>query len=864
MKFKNFIKNIHPMYYVSAMLPLVIMIAIFAVREIYPFGHNCYLRSDMYHQYCPFFAELWYKMRTGGSLFYTWDVGLGSNFLALYGYYLSSPLNWFIVLFPKNTMIELMNIIILIKLSLSSITVTYYLSKRFNRKSLTLSLFGLFYALGGYTAAFSWNLMWFDCFFLLPLILLGLERLVFEDKGILYTITLGLAILSNYYIAIMICIALVFYFIALLIIMPVPEKKSAYLLKIGYFTIFSLLAGGLSAVILLPEIYALGLTASSAISFPKTLTQYFSVLTVITRQLANTEVSIGLDHMPNIFCSVAVFLLYPLYIFNKKVPAREKAAKTVLLLIFILAFSLNIPNFIWHGFHYPNSLPARQSFIYMFILLTMCFDGFKDMDEITPSMITKSLGISLIYLLYLDHLEEGPDFKLLGINALFLALYAMIAIIYKKTKCKKYIVIFLLFCVASIECTMNMEKTGYSTTGRDYYFKDYDEVALLTENVMKDDPSFYRIAKAFGYRSKDDAAWHNFPNGSAFTSTAYAGITDLYGQLGLEHSMNAYADHGATAMVYSMLDIKYILSNKALLNDPLLSLVDQSGEEYLYKCDYTLPLGYMVRSDINEAWDRKSTNPFTVQNNFAYNTTEIFNMFESVPHTDDDSNGISITPKETAHIYVYVSNKSVNSCVVNKDGKDETYRGINHGRIIDLGVCAADQTVTIKDENSQYSLSPQCYKINEDKFRHFFSALNEQGLDITKHTDTKIVGTITVTTEGIMMTSIPYDPSWSAYVDGKKVELVEVAEALLGIELTTGTHDIVLKYRPRGLILGLLISLTCVALLVVAIMVYRRNDSIDSEEGNDAYIQEDFENINPDEIEYIEAVPTENNTKSEE
>ena len=79
----------------------------------------------------------------------------------------------------------------------------------------------------------------------------------------------------------MVCISVVFYFFVLLVTMPVPEKKTVYLQKIGYFTIFSLLAGAMSAVILLPELYALGLTASSDISFPKTLTQYFSVVTVL-------------------------------------------------------------------------------------------------------------------------------------------------------------------------------------------------------------------------------------------------------------------------------------------------------------------------------------------------------------------------------------------------------------------------------------------------------------------------------------------------------------------------------------------------------------------------------------------------------
>lgn len=825
MKFKEKIKSIHPMYYISFFLPLIIMIAIFAVRGIFPFGDNVYLRSDMYHQYCPFFSELWDKIRNGGSLFYSWEIGLGSNFTALYGYYLSSPLNWFIGFFPHKYMIEMMNIIILLKLSLASVTFTYYIEKRFKVSNVTVSIFAMFYALSGFTAAFSWNLMWFDCVLLLPLVLLGLERLVNEDKGLLYTITLGLTILSNYYIAIMVCISLVFYFFVLLITMPVPKKKTVYLQKIGYFTIFSLLAGGLSAVILLPELYALGLTASSDISFPKTLTQYFSVVTVLNRQLADTEVCIGLEHLPNIYCGVAVFLLYPLYIFNKKIQIREKIAKSVLLFIFIFAFSFNIPNFIWHGFHYPNSLPARQSFIYVFILLTMCFDAYKDMKDYTGSQIAKSFGLFLIYLLWLDHNkgENDPGYVILFVNALCMLLYVIVAFLYKKEKFQIHYIVFMLFCVSCIECTMNMEETGYSTTGRSAYLKDYDSVETLVSEASANDDSFYRIAKAFGYRSKNDAAWHNFNSASVFSSTAYAGITDLFGRLGLEHSMNAYADHGSTPLVYSMFDIKYILSNKELVDDITLELVDSTDDEYLYRAKYTLPLGYMVTSSINDNWNYKMSNPFSVQNDFVLENTGITSLFTSIDHTDNAKSGITINVDEDKYVYVYVGNKSVKTAQVTIGSNTENFAGINHGRIIDLGRQKAGTTIKIADKDGEEALNAMVYTMNPDKFIAAFNSLNEHGLNVTSYSDTSITGTITVNEAGILMFSIPYDPSWTLKVNGVKTDMIEIAEALLGVEMEPGEYTIELNYTPRGFKSGLIISLSSLFIVFIIYCFYRKD-----------------------------------------
>lgn len=821
MKLFKRLRSIHPMYYASFFLPIVIMIIMYAFKGIYPFGDRTYLRSDMYHQYCPFFSELWTKIKTGGSLEYTWNIGLGTNFTALYGYYLSSPLNWFIGFFPHNCIIELMNIIIIIKLALSSVTFNYYLDKRFKMKKLTMSLFSLFYALSGFTTAFSWNLMWLDCVYLLPLILLGLERLVNEDKGLLYTITLGMAILSNYYIAIMICIGLVFYFLVLLVTMEAPEKKVTYLQKIGYFSIFSLLAGGLAAGILLPEVYALGLTASSSFSFPKTLTQYFSMVTVLNRQLANTPVCIGLEHLPNIYCGVAVFFLFPLYIFNKKISAKEKAAKCVLLFIFIFAFSYNIPNFIWHGLHYPNSLPARQSFIYVFILLTMCFDAFKDIEEYTNSQLTKSFGLFLLYMIWLDNQgDETFDFKVIFVNVLFVCLYMLIAYMHRSNKFHRFAIIFALFCIASVECTMNICMTGYGTTGRSAYFKDYESINKLTTNIMSEDTSFYRIAKAFGYRSKNDAAWHNFPNASTFSSTSYAGVNTLLGNLGLEHSMNAYADHGATALVYSMLDIKYILSNKKL-NNPTLEYVDVDNNEYLYKCKYTLPLGYMVSSSINEEWTYTISNPFSVQNSWAVVNTGVKQIFTPIEKTDNGKSGITITVNEDQLVYVYVGNKSVKNAKVTINEKNETFAGINHGRIIDLGLQTAGTEITIVDKDGENSLNASVYTMNVDKFIQYYEIMSEQTLNVTKQEDTLVKGDITVTDSGILMLTIPYDPSWTLKVDGVKTEYIEVAGAFIGVELSSGHHDIELSYTPRGLKLGLLVSLLSALLVFVIYCFYR-------------------------------------------
>ena len=189
------------LYGIAFGVPVFILILIYIFRGIYPFGDSCYLRSDMYHQYDTFRAALQDKIKNGETLLYSWDIGAGVNFIALFAYYLASPTNWLTVLIPQEHVIEFMSAFMIIKSGLCGVTFSYYISKRHNSHDLSIAVISIFYALSGYICSYNWNVMWLDCIVLFPLIILGLERLIKGGKATLYCVTLALSILSNYYIS---------------------------------------------------------------------------------------------------------------------------------------------------------------------------------------------------------------------------------------------------------------------------------------------------------------------------------------------------------------------------------------------------------------------------------------------------------------------------------------------------------------------------------------------------------------------------------------------------------------------------------------------------------------------------------------
>lgn len=834
------------LYVISFLVPIVVLLAIYISRGIYPFGDQMYLRSDMYHQYAPFYSELMDKLKNGKSLTYSWNIGLGVNFTALYAYYLSSPINWLLGFMPQEHLPEIMSIFITLKLALASVNTSIYISNKYNSKNIAISIFGVFYALSAYTAAYSWNIMWLDCIMIFPIIMMGIEKLMKENNGILYCLSLGFCILSNYYISIMVCLFLVIYFFVTYFTL---DKRNIHIfIKKGLiFAGYSLLAGGFACVLLFPEIYALSLTASGDMSFPSKLTNYFSIIEMLIRHLMNTPVSIGLDHLPNIYCGVAVFLLFPLYIMNKNISTRKKVLFTSTLFVFLTAFNFNIPNYIWHGLHFPNSLPCRQSFIYIFLLLVMCYEALRDIHSYSKKQLTTAFWIAIAFLLYVEqtYVSDDFNFRIVYFSGIFIGIYMLLMYLYRQKTLAIHFMIFLLFVSTIGECMMNMEETGYSTTGRTSYLSDNEAITNITNRVMDSDDTFYRFTKFDGYRSKNDTAWHHINGVSLFSSTANAGVTEFLGALGCEHSTNSYSYNGATPLTSAMLSVKYVLAKSSMQESDLLTFVDTESGVNLYKNLYTLPLGYMVPDYLPDNWNTSMSNPFDVQNSFLELAAEEYNVFSSIEY---DTNGTTVTinPTRDENIYLLVTSTDVDKINVTINGKTTTYKSIKREHIVDLGKCFGGEEITVTAEDNA-DITLMAYTIDTPAFTRAIDKLNENGLNITEFTDTYIEGTITANKDQTMITSIPYDEGWALYVDGVRTEYYAFEDGFIAVDLEEGEHTISMDYIPCGFEFGILVSCICIVIMIVIIVLRRKKRGkavISSDNSNNTNINNTNNSIN--------------------
>lgn len=835
-KNKNRILSGNIIYLISLILPLAIFLVLFAIKGISPFGKYVYLTSDMYHQYCPFFSEMSNKLQNGGSLLYSWNIGLGVNFTALFAYYLSSPLNFLLAFTPHAMTAPLMDMLIVIKMMLASLFFTIYVSKRFHSKSVIICIFTMFYCMSGYTAAFAWNIMWLDCVAIFPLVMLGLERLVHKKKPFLFIIALGLSVLFNYYISIMVVFAAVIYFICLLFLMDRSGERFAVIKRIPLFMISLAIAAGLAAVLLLPEIFAFQQSASSSSTFPTVFKAYHSFLQEFSRHMTYSPSYTWLEHYPNIYCGVFCIALLPLYFLCQKIPAKEKIVKGVIVGIFLFSFMFNVPEYIWHGFHFPNCLPARQSFIYIFFVLIMGFEAVshfkhtRKRDIIISAEICAALLIITAVAYHGDKtIVDEDDFTysllLILLNAMFLGAYFVLFLLFRRNRSVRVFATLGLFAVAITECSTHMFNTGLGLVNYAEYRKNDDNYAEILRRIDNDDPEneFYRVDQEAA-RTANDGSWYSYRSVNAFSSTSIAGISDFYKSFGTKASMNSYQRLGATNLLDMLLSSKYIISTTRLNeNDPIKKFQFEYNGLYVYKNDYTLPLGYMIPEELAENDPGKSTSVSSAinrQNLVFEEATGISDLFTNLYDLDDEKE-YKFKAEHDGHYYMTFTGtlpEEVTACI--DEGENISFSDIKkHNRLIDLGYIRKDETMVLTSDDEMTGFVSY---MDIDKLVEGYDILSPTGLDITYISDTEVKGTYKTDSSGRYMFSIPYEKGWTVFVDGKKQETIPAMGAFLSFNTEAGEHEVVLKYTPYGLAPGVIISLVSVGIVATWMIINKK------------------------------------------
>lgn len=849
--------------FLSAGIAAVCISLIYIIYKVFPFGDYTVMRMDLYHQYGPLFAELYERVVNHQSFLYSWFSGGGSSFLGNYFNYLSSPLSALIFLFDKKDISFAISFIVSVKCILSAASFSYYLKASQKRNSVLVSVFGVFYAFSAYFLAYYWNVMWLDGMILLPLIALGIEKIINDGKSAVYIISLGLLFVSSYYMGFMCCIFSVLYFIAYYIISSKSgekidtslEFKKKYSFKAltnnkffnrGIrFAVSSLAAACICAVTLVPVFMILRSSSATSDSFPDSFTSYFNIFDFITSHLADLETTIrssGDDVLPNVYSGMLAVILLPLFVVNKDIRLKEKTAYILLLLFFLFSFDNNCLNFIWHAFHFPNDLPFRFSYMYSFILLVCgykCIIKFKSID-------IKDIGfVGMAWVFFIILAQKMSTTKMseptIYISIGFIIVWTAFLYIYKKNKIDKAVIRILALVIVFSEVLIGDTSAILITQANKDYSEKYANYTEAIEKIHSSDDGFYREELTY-LETRMDPSYYGYNGMSVFSSMAYEDYSQLQYSLGMfGNRINSYTYNTQTPVYNMMFNLKYLIKSDISLTPGesfyTYSFSTDNGETEVYENKYFLPIAYAVNEDITD-WETEEGNPFALQESYFSLATGYSGVFDEMDYLSTDFDGISgeeitgngtywfnkddadngygsvefkITPKKSGNAYLYVTSPDIENIEINSNNLYAHTQTISEPYILDLGYCEEGEELQVTldcadiDSTNTYA-EIYAYTVDEVVLNNGYEKLKSSSLDVTSHSDTKISGTINVRENSILYSSIPYDKGWTILIDGKKAETFEIGDAMLAATIKPGEHTIEFSYSPKGLNYGSIIS----------------------------------------------------------
>ena len=832
-------------YFVSFIIPIIIMIGVYLSQGIYWNSDNSPLLGDGFHQYVIFDIALRNILHGNGSLFYTFTSGLGLNFYALSSYYLGSFLSPLVYFFDLTNMPDAVYLTTLLKFGLIGLSTYFSLNKLFQSipKPLKLAL-STSYALMSFTVSQLEIKTWLDVFILIPLIITGLQLLITEKRFLLYFTSLSILFIQNYYFGYMTALFLIFWYLCQ-ISWDFKTRKSSFL----DFIVTSFLAGMASLILTLPTLFDLQTHGEKLTEVTKFQTESSWYLDLFAKQFIGSFDTTKYGAIPMIFVGLLPFILTILFFTLKSIKFHVKLIYALFFAFLIVSFYIEALDLFWQGMHTPNMFLHRYAWIFSTLLIYTAAEVLKRLKELKVWNFLVSLFLLVTGFLATIYLKSHYSF-LTDLNILltleFLVVYSLLllAVIKKFISVNLFAFLISLFVMVEISLNASFQMDGISKewdfASRSAYNRDIPAMESFSTYIGN---QFTRTEK-LQTQTGNDSMKFNYNGISQFSSVRNRSSSSTLDKLGFKSSgtnLNLrYANNSILAD--SLFGIQYNISETPIDKYGFQD-VYQKDNLTLYENQFSLPIAFASQSVYNDV----KFNEHTLDNqaSFLNQLANVnFDYFSPIPYdkTENTDDLISVTSSsnedaaiqyqievpENSQIYLSFTNlhfandkqKKVD-ILVNEEKK--TFTTDNVFSFFNLGYTKEKKTFNIHVSfpgNSQVSFeSPTFYRLDTQTLTEAIQKIKEQPVTVSTSKN-KVFATYDVKQDTSIFFTIPYDKGWSAYQDGKKIEMKQAQTGFMKIDVPKGKGTITLSFIPNGFITGAICSFT--SLLLFGIYNHRR------------------------------------------
>lgn len=740
-------------------LPGLVMLWAYAALGAAPFGDKTVLISDMSSQYVEFFCAL-----KNGELFFSWSKALGTSYIGVFSYYVSSPLSLLTLFVPNEQMPAGLALLTVLKIALAGLSFALFAQRRFPECGWGALLGAVCYALMSYNAAYSICIMWLDGVIWLPLILLTLERILAGQGAGPFIAALTVCFFSTWYISYMIGGFCALYLCARLIVLWPGRRELGRIL--ARFFGGAACALGLTAWLWLPTFLAMftGKFSGGNVDYDGLLA--CSPLALLEQLRPGQYGSITYGAPPFVFCGSIVLIWAVAYFFQKSIPARERLAGGALLAALTASLLLAPLDKVWHLFQRPNWFPFRYSFLFSFVLVYLAVQAAPRLEGQRPAL---RRGIAAV-LICLSVLEMGWNTKsiLWGLENQF-------------------------------------HSDSYAA-----YRADYAANAQLTAAAREDaGEEFFRMGAAED-RGHNSPLAFGYPGITHYSSLYNGDVNRLTKALGFAQSWMWCAYYGSTPVTDALLGVRYVISGEDM--PPGYEAIAQAGELTLWKNPDALPIAFCPEAVEGTLF---GSTPFERQNNLLSCLSGSGGpVFVPVAAEAESQAGETVlrlvgTGKP---LYMDLSAQGLREVLVN--GERVLWLGSSEAACVHyLGTPAHGEawTVTVRHSGGWQG---QVWQLDMDAL-HAAAA----GLDNVAVTSVEQNGRVRLSVPAdaprTLCATIPAEEGWTAYVDGARTDTGVWLDTFLCLDLPEGEHGVELRYTPPGLILGGALGVLALAGLIL-------------------------------------------------
>ena len=837
---KTFFRN-YWTYFISFIIPLVIMSGVYLSQGIYWNSDTSPLLGDGFHQYVIFDLNLRNILHGSGSLFYTFTSGLGLNFYALSSYYLGSFLSSLVYFFDLTSMPDAVYLSTLLKFGLIGLSTFFSLSIIFKNLSAPLRLaLSTSYALMSFTVSQVEIKTWLDVFILIPLILTGLHLLLTDKKRILYFTSLSILFIQNYYFGYMTVLFLIVWYFCQLS-WDFKKRKFSFL----DFIITSLLAGLTSLIMTLPTLFDLKTHGEKLTAITKIKTDASWYLDIFAKQFIGAFDTTKYGSIPMIFVGLLPLILTIVFFTLKSIKFHVKLCYATLLIVIIASFYLEALDLFWQGMHAPNMFLHRYAWIFSTLLIYISAEVLNRVKDIKLWNVLFSMTFLLFGYLATIYFKNHYSFLtklniLLTLEFLVVYLLLLLALIKKLISLKIFSILILIFTVSEVSFNASSQLNGitkeWGFASRSTYDKDIPSMEAILEYTKQQPDTFTRTEK-LQTQTGNDSMKFNYNGISQFSSVRNRSASTTLDKLGFKSSgtnLNPrYANN--TIIADSLFGISYNIS-ETYPDKYGFHPSYQKDNLTLYKNQFALPIAFATQSLYKDVTfnDHTLDNQTQFLNKIAGLNEEYFYPINH--HTDSGDNVVNLNGTDTEDATIsysievpdnsqfYLSMTKLNfsndkkkqvDIIVN--GEKKSFTTDNAFTFFNLGYTEHKQTFDIQVKfpgNAQVSFeSPTFYRLDTKKYTEAIGKIKENPVEVSSYKN-KIIVNYKVKNETSIFFTIPYDQGWSAYQNGKKLQIQQAQTGFMKIDVPEGEGTITLSFIPKGFIAGASCSLIAIIIFI--------------------------------------------------